>query len=197
MRHEGGCSEDHLQERRGSRAAARLFVYCPHRESHVLGAPAFGRGYFSEIWILAHFPHMFAALGPASSRTLGRTSVTRRVRMAGLTEGRTIRSDAQGRFNSRTSDAIWRAGCWGDILTASPAPAFSSRRISAASPGGTPYVPAAPGIGDGTPGRRGSRSRPPEPDRTPSTCRPPPGTGARSFGDYLQLVQSLRTKSGS
>ncbi|MYS57101.1 hypothetical protein GTW46_44855, partial [Streptomyces sp. SID6013] len=59
MRQEGGCSEDLLQERRGSRAAARPPVCCLHRESHVLGAPSFDRQYFSKIWILAHFPHMF------------------------------------------------------------------------------------------------------------------------------------------
>ncbi len=34
-----------------------------------------------------------------------------------------------------------------DLLTALSALGLSSRRISAASPGGTPYMPAAPGNG--------------------------------------------------
>lgn len=121
----GGHSEDHLQERRGSRAAARLSVCCLHRESHVLGAPSFDREHFGKIWILAYFPHMFAILGRVSSPPLDKTSVTRRARIPGLAEGRIISCDAQGGFNSRAADATWPAHIWGDILTALPAPDLS------------------------------------------------------------------------
>lgn len=80
-----------------------------------------------------------------------------------------------------------------DLLTAFSALDLSSRRISAASPGGTPYMPAAPGNGMAHPA--GAALAPgPEPNRPTA---PTSGCGARPFADYLQLVQSLRTKSGS
>lgn len=160
----GGSSEDHLQERRGSRAAARLSVCCLHRESHVLGAPSFDRQYFSKIWILAHFPHTFVILGPASSPTLDKTSVTRRARIPGLTEGCIISCDAQGGFNSWAADATWSAHIWGDILTALPR---RTSLLQAHMRGFTErYASRArrPRQRDGVPGRR-----PPEPDRASST----------------------------
>ncbi|CAB92587.1 hypothetical protein GTY87_35370 [Streptomyces sp. SID7813] len=61
-----------------------------------MGAPSFDREYFSKFWILAYLPHMFAILGPVSSPTLDKTSVTRRAQIPGLTEGRIISCDAQG-----------------------------------------------------------------------------------------------------
>lgn len=79
------------------------------------------------------------------------------------------------------------------LLTAFSALDLSSRRISAASPGGTPYMPAAPGNGMAHP----TGAAPAPRTGTESTYRPTSGCGARPYGDYLQLVQSLRTKSGS
>lgn len=131
-------------------------------------------------WCISHMFSSPAAWYPARPLA-GR--VSHGVRMDGPAEGRIISSDTQrdSTLGRRTVRSV-PASAGRELLAAFTAPALSfSRHTTRISPGGTPDVPAP---GSGTELRRGV----------------PPGhprSGLRSFGDYLQLLQSLRTKSGS